>query len=115
MTTPARSEIPNRSNVLTAVKTFFTAGSPVCTQPAQLLSWHQTRGGVLSLQTTTQPCTMAPRKGDKIKRAEDGGEKTSKGESKEKPAPLAGEFVKSAKRTTRTTGDPNPKGVVEIL
>ncbi|GBN00643.1 hypothetical protein AVEN_154409-1 [Araneus ventricosus] len=42
MAAPARSEIPNRSNVLTAAKTF--TGSPVCTQPAQLLSWHQTRG-----------------------------------------------------------------------
>ncbi|GBO41953.1 hypothetical protein AVEN_18677-1 [Araneus ventricosus] len=44
MAAPARSEIPNRSNVLTAAKTFFTTGSPVCTQPAQLLSWHQARG-----------------------------------------------------------------------
>ncbi|GBN13623.1 hypothetical protein AVEN_141346-1 [Araneus ventricosus] len=42
MAAPARSEIPNRSNVLTAAKTFVTTGSP--TQPAQLLSWHQARG-----------------------------------------------------------------------
>ncbi|GBN49266.1 hypothetical protein AVEN_240739-1 [Araneus ventricosus] len=44
MAAPARSEIPNRSNVLTAAKTFFTTGSPVRTQPAQLLPWHQARG-----------------------------------------------------------------------
>ncbi|GBN35556.1 hypothetical protein AVEN_226911-1 [Araneus ventricosus] len=44
MAVPARSEIPNRSNVLTAAKTFVTTGSPVSTQPAQLLSWHQARG-----------------------------------------------------------------------
>ncbi|GBM47649.1 hypothetical protein AVEN_237591-1 [Araneus ventricosus] len=46
MAVPARSEIPKRSNVLyiTAAKTFFITGSPVCTQPAQLLSWHQARG-----------------------------------------------------------------------
>ncbi|GBN88696.1 hypothetical protein AVEN_19753-1 [Araneus ventricosus] len=44
MAAPARSEIPNRSNVLTAAKTFSTTGSPVCTQPAQLLSWNQARG-----------------------------------------------------------------------
>ncbi|GBM22846.1 hypothetical protein AVEN_245923-1, partial [Araneus ventricosus] len=43
MAAAARSEIPNRFNVLTAAKTFFTTGSPVCTQPAQLLSWHQER------------------------------------------------------------------------
>ncbi|GBL85175.1 hypothetical protein AVEN_222673-1 [Araneus ventricosus] len=44
MAAPARSEIPNRSNVLTAAKTFVTTGSPVSTQPVQLLSWHQARG-----------------------------------------------------------------------
>ncbi|GBN07809.1 hypothetical protein AVEN_208372-1 [Araneus ventricosus] len=44
MAAPARSEIPNRSNVLTAAKTFVTTSSPVSTQPAQLLSWHQARG-----------------------------------------------------------------------
>ncbi|GBN35999.1 hypothetical protein AVEN_117958-1 [Araneus ventricosus] len=44
MAGPARSEIPNWSNVLTAAKTFFTTGSPVCTQLAQLLSWRQARG-----------------------------------------------------------------------
>ncbi|GBN15249.1 hypothetical protein AVEN_256520-1 [Araneus ventricosus] len=44
MAAPARSEIPNRSNVLTVAKTFVTTGSPVSTQPAQLLSWHQARG-----------------------------------------------------------------------
>ncbi|GBM74357.1 hypothetical protein AVEN_197164-1 [Araneus ventricosus] len=44
MVVPARSKIPNRSNVLTAAKTFFTTGSPVDTQPAQLLSWHQAWG-----------------------------------------------------------------------
>ncbi|GBN02648.1 hypothetical protein AVEN_49592-1, partial [Araneus ventricosus] len=44
MAAPARSEIPNRPNALTAAKTFVTTGSPVSTQPAQLLSWHQARG-----------------------------------------------------------------------
>ncbi|GBL80736.1 hypothetical protein AVEN_225372-1 [Araneus ventricosus] len=44
MVEPARSEISNRSNVLTAAKTFVTTGSPVSTQPAQLPSWHQARG-----------------------------------------------------------------------
>ncbi|GBM36293.1 hypothetical protein AVEN_98952-1 [Araneus ventricosus] len=44
MAAPARSGIPNRSNVLTASKTFVTTGSPVSTQPAQLLSWHQALG-----------------------------------------------------------------------
>ncbi|GBM80268.1 hypothetical protein AVEN_7570-1 [Araneus ventricosus] len=44
MAAPARSEIPNRSNVLTASETFVITGSPVSTQPAQLLSWHQARG-----------------------------------------------------------------------
>ncbi|GBM60569.1 hypothetical protein AVEN_132746-1 [Araneus ventricosus] len=46
MAAAARSEIPNRSNVLTAAKTFVTTGSPVSTQPAQLLSWFQARGHV---------------------------------------------------------------------
>ncbi|GBO40295.1 hypothetical protein AVEN_178024-1 [Araneus ventricosus] len=44
MAAPARSEIPNRPNVLTAAKTFVTTGSPMSTKPAQLLSWHQARG-----------------------------------------------------------------------
>ncbi|GBL82150.1 hypothetical protein AVEN_252347-1 [Araneus ventricosus] len=44
MAAPDRSEIPNRFNVLTAAKSFVTTGSPVSTQPAQLLSWHQARG-----------------------------------------------------------------------
>ncbi|GBM24776.1 hypothetical protein AVEN_245032-1 [Araneus ventricosus] len=44
MAAPTRSEIPNRSNGLTAAKTFLTTGSPMCTQPAQLLSWHQAWG-----------------------------------------------------------------------
>ncbi|GBL93790.1 hypothetical protein AVEN_166819-1 [Araneus ventricosus] len=44
MAAPARSEIPNRSSDLTAAKTFVTTGSPVSTQLAQLLSWHQARG-----------------------------------------------------------------------
>ncbi|GBN35024.1 hypothetical protein AVEN_251873-1, partial [Araneus ventricosus] len=44
MAAPARSEIPDGSNVLTAAKTFVTTGSPVSTQPAQLLSWHQALG-----------------------------------------------------------------------
>ncbi|GBM96836.1 hypothetical protein AVEN_94031-1 [Araneus ventricosus] len=42
MTAPTRSEIPNRSNVLTAAKTFVTTSSPVSIQPVQLL--HQARG-----------------------------------------------------------------------
>ncbi|GBO39677.1 hypothetical protein AVEN_232299-1 [Araneus ventricosus] len=44
MAATARSEIRNRSNGLTAAKTFVTTGSPVSTQPAKLLSWHQARG-----------------------------------------------------------------------
>ncbi|GBO24107.1 hypothetical protein AVEN_112397-1 [Araneus ventricosus] len=44
MAAPARSEIPNWSNVLIAAKTLVTTGSPVSNQPAQLLSWHQARG-----------------------------------------------------------------------
>ncbi|GBM72446.1 hypothetical protein AVEN_6981-1 [Araneus ventricosus] len=44
MAAPARSELPSRSNVLTAAKTFVTTCSSVSTQPAQLLSWHQVRG-----------------------------------------------------------------------
>ncbi|GBN74810.1 hypothetical protein AVEN_223006-1 [Araneus ventricosus] len=44
MAAPARSEIPNRSNDLTAAKTFVATDSPVSTQLEQLLSWHQARG-----------------------------------------------------------------------
>ncbi|GBM40714.1 hypothetical protein AVEN_241763-1 [Araneus ventricosus] len=44
MAAPTQSEIPNWSNILNAAKTFITTGSPVCTQPEQLLSWYQARG-----------------------------------------------------------------------
>ncbi|GBM56241.1 hypothetical protein AVEN_94168-1 [Araneus ventricosus] len=44
MAAPARSEIRNRSNDLTAAKTFVTTDSPLSTQLEQLLSWHQARG-----------------------------------------------------------------------
>ncbi|GBM29976.1 hypothetical protein AVEN_49634-1, partial [Araneus ventricosus] len=51
MAAPARSKIPNRSNVLTAAKTLFITGSPVCTQQAQLLSWHHGDTGRRSVTT----------------------------------------------------------------